>query len=209
MLTGAHRTGKSTLAQAFSEKTGTPFVRTGASQVFQEMGLDPKVDYPMEVRLEIQKRILEAFDRQCRQQSSGLFITDRTPLDFAAYTLADCQRSNVPDSLHKTVEKYVDDCIDVANRNFSVMVIVQPGIPLVEDPTKAPANIPYVEHISHLIMGMLVSERIRADHFYIPRYMTNLDDRVSCVEAAIARTHEKLKEYQSMMEKRGNPVLFH
>lgn len=210
MLVGPHRSGKTTLAQAYSDKTGVPFLKTGASQVFQEMGLDPKVDYPMETRLEIQKRILESFEQQCRSQSNGgLFITDRTPIDFAAYTLADCQRSNIPDHLHKAVEKYVDTCIDVANKLFSVLIIVQPGIPLVEDPTKAPANVPYIEHLSHLMMGILVSEKVLVDHFYIPRRMTDLEERVCCVESAVNRACEKVAEYRQRMEQQGRIVSLH
>ena len=106
MLCGAHRTGKTTLAKAFSNYSGMPFVQTGASHVFADMGLDPKVDYPLEVRLDIQKRILESFEKQCSSVKTKHFITDRTPIDFMAYMMADIQRENVRGQLEKDIERY-------------------------------------------------------------------------------------------------------
>ena len=208
MLTGAHRTGKTTLAKAFSERSGIPFVQTGASQVFAEMGLDPKVDYPMEIRLGIQRKILESFEKQCKSVN-GMFITDRTPIDFMAYTLADCQRGNVPVHLHEEIEKYMNDCINLTNWLFPALLVVQPGIKLVEEPGKGPAHTVYVEHINHLIMGIIVSDRIQSEHFYIPRYMTDLEDRINCLSYALKKTGEKYQDYRDKRAKEGNPINFH
>lgn len=208
MLTGAHRTGKTTLAKAFSERSGIPFIKTGASQVFIDMGLDPKIDYPMEIRLDIQKKILNSFELQCKSVA-GLFITDRTPIDFMAYTLADCQRGNIPVHLHEPLEKYMTDCINLTNWLFPVLIVVQPGIKLVEAPGKAPAHTAYVEHINHLIMGIMVSERIQSEHFYIPRYMTDLEDRINCIDFALKKSSEKFQSFREKREQEGDPINFH
>jgi hypothetical protein len=209
MLCGAHRTGKTTLAKAFSDQSGMPFVQTGASHVFADMGLDPKVDYPLDVRLEIQKRILDSFEKQCSSLRTKHFITDRTPVDFMAYTMADIQRENVRGQLEKDIEKYLVDCADVSNSLFSILVVLQPGIPLVEAEGKAPANVPYIEHISHLIMGIVVSEVVQSAHFYIPRHITSLEDRIACVSSALALAGEKHERFKKDMDKSGHAIVVH
>jgi len=208
-LSGSHRVGKSTLAKAFSEKTGVPFVQTGASQVFQEMGLDPKVDYPLEVRLGIQKKILESFEKQCKPYSNKSFVTDRTPIDFMAYTLADCQRGNISDELSEKIGLYMEDCVNLTNWLFPVLIVVQPGIPLVEEKDKAPANIAYVEHINHLIMGLVVSEAIQSEHFYIPRHVIDLRERIDCMEYGLSRANQKFDVFKKSMAQSGEAIIFH
>lgn len=209
MLCGAHRTGKTTLAKAFSEYSGMPFLQTGASHVFASMGLDPKVDYPMDVRLEIQKRILDSFEQQCRPHSSYPFITDRTPVDFMAYTIADIQRENVRDKLSTDIERYLRDCIDVSNSLFPTLIVLQPGIPLVEAEGKAPANVPYIEHINHLIMGIVVSEAIQSMHFYIPRHIISVEDRIESVTSAILIAGEKFEKQMSKSKETGRLITLH
>lgn len=206
MLAGAHRTGKTTLAKAYSEHSGIPFIQTGASHVFAEMGMCPKTDYPMKTRLEIQRRILESFEKQCRAHKSGYFITDRTPIDFIAYTLADIQRENTPYSLSGEIDRYITDCFSVSNSLFPILMVVQPGIPLVEAEGKAPASMPYIEHINHLIMGLVVSEFNERSHFYIPRQFTSLEDRIACIDNAIMRTEDRFRQD---MKRAGVTLVLH
>lgn len=206
MLTGAHRTGKTTLAKAFSEHSGIPFAQTTASAVFAEMGLDAKVDYPMSIRLEIQKRILDAFEKQCRPHSRSPFITDRTPIDFVAYTLADIQRGNISSSLNGDIERYVDDCISVSNSIFPILMVVQPGIPLVEAEGKAPASMPYIEHLNYLIMGIVNSEAVESANFYIPRNAISIEERIACIENSIIRAEQRFKR---QIEQSVPSLVFH
>ena len=173
-LCGTHRTGKSTLAKAYALAEGVPYLQTGATQVFLDMGLDPKVDYPLDVRIQIQKRILESFDKQYSAAGRD-FITDRTPIDMMAYTLADVQR----------------------------------GIPVYEEGGKAPANAAYMEHISALVMGLVVSEIIAPNHYYIPRQMTNLAERVKVLRKVNGKTLEKHQAFLQQRIEQGNPVVFH
>jgi predicted ATPase len=207
-LTGAQRTGKSTLARAFSVAENVPFLETGASQVFLDMGLDPKVDYPLDTRIEIQKRILDSFDRQYTAAGRD-FITDRTPLCMMAYMLADVQRQNVTPEQARMIAKYVEDCSSVTNSHFTTLVVVQPGIPVIEAEGKAPANFAYMEHISMLVMGLAVSELILPAHYYIPRGMLNLADRVRCLRKVTGRTLEKHQAFLQQRLEQGSPVLFH
>ena len=89
-LCGSHRTGKTTLAEAVSKKTGIPFVRTSTSEVFRRAGLDPAASLDFNKRLWIQNETLEAA-KGVWEAAGKSFITDRTPVDMMAYTLGDIQ----------------------------------------------------------------------------------------------------------------------
>lgn len=208
-LTGAQRTGKSTLAGAFSVATGIPVLYTSTSGVFKALGLDPTADYPIEKRLDTQRHILDSLERQYRSIPGCEFIADRTPIDLIAYMLADVQRSNMSSKLEQAVEQYMKDCFTVSNAVFSVLVAVQPGITPVEAEGKAPATFAYTEHISNLVMGLLVSEYVASAHYYIPRGMTDLEQRVECAKFAVSKTRERFDNEKKRRIELGVPFIFH
>lgn len=208
-LCGTHRTGKTALAKAFAEKEGIPFLQTSVSQVFKDMGLDPAVEYPFDVRMDVQERILAVMAAQYRSASGEKFITDRTPIDFVAYTIADVHQHNLTPELNARLERYVEDCIKVTNEAFAVLIIVQPGIEIVSVEGKASLTPMYMEHIAHLVMGITASEAIHASHFYVPRSMTAIDKRVKCVEAAVNRTIKRHQEFIESAKESGCPIAFH
>lgn len=185
-LCGAHRTGKTTLARAFAEGSKIAFVETRTSAVFARMGFDPQADYDFRTRLQIQEEILNDAIALYQKQEGG-WITDRTPLDMLMYTLSEVQRNNLDEQDEKALLKYTARCIATVNLYFSMVMLVQPGIELVADVSKAPINPAYIEHLNSLIMGLMVDERIQPAHFYIPRQMTDLDDRLECVGYACNR----------------------
>lgn len=181
-LSGSHRTGKSTLAKAFAEKNAEfNFVETSAVGVYKALGLDPKVMYPFAKRLEIQRHILDAVAQQY-SDAGLLFVADRTPIDFIAYTLADIMRDNYDGSSDSEITKYINDCYDVANTYFSMIMVVQPGIEIVEAEYKCPTNVGYVEHINNLVLGLATDRRLNSMHFALNRDVTDLGARVTAVE---------------------------
>lgn len=189
-LPGAHRTGKTTLARRYAELAKIPFVATGASAVYERLHLDPRMDYSFPVRLTIQRHILDAA-QELYQKAGRTFITDRTPIDYLAYTLADVLRENLTSDDEKELQQYMKDCFTVCNCHFSTLVVVQPGIPLIDEPGKARANPGYIEHIANLIMGLTVHESVEAVHYLIPRTMTDLDRRVRCIDFSVKKSREK------------------
>ena len=94
------------MAREFSGKSGLPLVQTSASEVFKQLGLSPKLDYPLSQRIDVQRRILDACEKQYRSVDTGVFVTDRTPVDMMAYMLADIQRQNVDASTEKALDQY-------------------------------------------------------------------------------------------------------
>lgn len=206
-LAGAHRTGKTTLARAYAEKHKVPFVQTSASGTFARLGMDPRKDYPFGVRLMIQAEILADCEQVWRKNGDS-YITDRTPLDLMAYTVADVTRENVGEAESKVLVDYLGTCFKVLNRCFPCVVIVQPGISLVERRDAAPCNVAYIEHINSLVLGFMVDERYEGEHFYIPRKRLALEERVSCIEYAERRTKEKHALWLQSKKESGEEVLF-
>lgn len=203
-LSGAHRTGKSTLAKAFSEKSGIPFVPTTATEVFKRLGVDPKADLPFGERLKIQWEILNEFSTLWSEHTD--FITDRTPIDMLAYTLADVRRGNLSSSDDEQLKAYSKECFALTNRFFSTIVVVQPGIEAKDAEGKAPASYGYTDHINRLIIGLVVSEDIACHHFFIPRKTLDLSKRVSCVEYSVVRVVER---HRSLVDSAGDAFVLH
>lgn len=191
-LCGAHRTGKTTLARVFAEKHGLAFVETSASAVFKEMGYDPAHTYDFKTRLTVQEEILRRFDvLYAGHPAADSAITDRTPLDMLAYTLAEVDGLRLDVEDEARLRRYIDACIAVTNKRFSVLLVVQPGIEVVSAEGKASLSNGYIEHLNTLILGLTVDERIKAAHFYLPRMMLDLEDRVAAVEYALNRTRKR------------------
>jgi hypothetical protein len=189
-LAGSQRVGKSTLAKAYAEESGVKFVATGASATFQRLGLDPKRDYDFATRLRIQREILADCDR-LYEKSGTRFITDRTPIDFLGYTLADVTRENVRGKLDAELRRYIVDCYACANKHFTVLVLVQPGIALIEEEGKAPANPSYMEHLNALMLGLMADDTLHCDHYKIPRRAIELEVRITAVEEAVRKSAQR------------------
>ncbi len=190
-MCGSHRTGKTTLADLVSQKTGIPFVRTSTSEVFREHGLDPSRPLDFKKRLWIQHKILEAAEKVWNAKR-GRFITDRTPIDMAAYALADIQGST--DISFTGLEEYISRCFDATNKFFRVLVLVQPGIPLVHEEGKAALNEGYLEHLNFLMLGLCNDERVSSKFLRLPREMTAIEDRVDSILQEINEIGDKDKK---------------
>ena len=200
-LTGAHRTGKTTLAREFAKNTGVPFVETNASEIFAKMGMNPSSEYPIAQRLDIQERILVEFaDKWKSAVANGNgFITDRTPLDMVAYTLANIgSGEGLSPSLENRIENYIQSCFDIVNYTFDFVVVVLPGIGVVHEEGKARASNACIEHIATLIMGLVVSEKIIIPNFYIPRGETDLNGRIEILCSAMKKSWKYQKGFQKV-----------
>ncbi len=187
-LSGSHRCGKTTLAKAYAEKHGLFFLETSASAIFREFDLDPAVTYNFDVRLMIQQIILERFDlAYAKHAGDSKVITDRTPLDLLAYTLGDVSGQTLRPDQEAVLQRYISDCFDVANKRFATVLVIQPGIPLVYEEGKAAMSAGYIEHLNSLILGLSVDERLKSLHYYMPRYLTGLEDRLQALHNVIDR----------------------
>ena len=156
-LCGAHRVGKTTLAKTFAEMTGLPFVQTNVVDTFLRMGLDPQAEYEFGERLEIQQEIMT--DLHARYLlAPKRFVTDRTPMDVFAYTLADVRRGSLTEWMEQDLEALWKYAMRITLTHLSMVALIQPGIPLVDNPLKAQASTGYIEHINSILIGLLMSK---------------------------------------------------
>lgn len=177
-LCGAHRTGKTTLAMELAVLTGKQFVRTRVTEIFKQHGLHAAQDMDFQTRLDIQRHILEACEHDWLN-ASGDFITDRTPVDFLAYTLGDVQGKT---EVNQTdFDRYIERCVDLTNQFFGTLVIVQPGIPLEAAEGKAALNKAYIEHVNSLVIGLCHDERVKSRIITLNRSVTDLSERIRIV----------------------------
>lgn len=206
-LSGAHRTGKTTLGMEFAKQMGIPFVRTSATEVFAAIERDPKADYPIAERIGIQEAILYAFERQYAyaREQAGTFIADRTPIDLASYMIADVQRTTTAEmpEVATLINDYVERCLVSASQWFSVIVLVQPGITLVEAPGKAPACPAYIEHLNFAQKGLMMDPRLLAKPYFIPRTVLDLQGRVDSVKNAIEHATDFAKAIAKRRDEMG------
>lgn len=178
-ISGAHRVGKTTLARLFSETHGIPFVDTSSIRVWDSFGLKPSDAHPFGVRLLVQRAILEDCCSQWAMQD-GAFITDRTPIDFLAYTYANIAGA-ISDEDRAELTEYERLCFAALSLYFRVLVVVQPGIPIVEAPGKAVTEPAYIEHLNHLMIGLMNDGRVKCANFYIRRQDTSLEVRMKAL----------------------------
>lgn len=173
-ICGGHRTGKTTLARDAAQQLHIPFIETSTSAVFQQHGLDPAAPMDFETRLWIQDKIINAAQTHWQQQHDD-FITDRTPIDFMAYTLADIQGTT--DVTFEHLAHYLNQCFALTNQTFHYLFIVQPAIPLVYETGKAALNKAYIEHLNSVILGLCYDERIHVPVKVIPREIVERQER--------------------------------
>ena len=175
-LCGGHRTGKTTLANRIAEAVGVPFLKTDTSRVFADHGIHPSDPMDAATRLAIQWEVVKAAET-IWQESSGPFITDRTPVDMMAYTLADIRGdTRMP---YENLADYLAHCFEATNRFFNRLIIVQPGIPLIYEEGKAALNQAYIEHLNAVILGLCRDERLTVLSSVIPRDKTDLAGRIA------------------------------
>jgi len=173
---GSHRTGKTTLARQVAEMLGLPFVETSTSAVFAANGLSPSEPMDFNTRLWIQDKVVAAAEEVWRAED-GAFITDRTPIDMMAYTLADINGAVRVD--YAVLESYLDHCFQVTCDIFSELILLQPAIPLVHEEGKAALNRAYIEHLNILMTGLGNDQRQSCPFRVVPRGVIAMPARLT------------------------------
>ncbi|MPQ56365.1 AAA family ATPase [Duganella sp. FT27W] len=193
-LCGAHRTGKTSLARAYTQATGAMFIESPVTKIWTELGLDPsKPNFDFKTRLDAQELILERLDKEYAAAAGVNAIADRTPIDMLGYTMAEALSNNVTDADMDRFHRYVQRCFDVLNRRFSVLLLIQPGIALQPAANKGALNEAYIAHLNSLMFGLSVDERVHIPHFYMPRANTDLAERLTSLKNAVARSHQSVQ----------------
>jgi len=202
-ITGAHRVGKTTLAKAVAARLNLSWVQSDVGGVLTELGLDASKPMDFKTRMFAQHKILEWHNELWSKHRS--FITDRTPLDFLMYTLADINQ-NSTDWDADILRHYADACYSSANMYFSSLVLVQPGIAIVEDETKNTGALTraFIDKLNTLMLGIASDPRLEALFSVIPAAELDLERRIKGVADLYKEDLQDLEE----SVKQGN-LVFH
>lgn len=192
-LCGAHRTGKSTLAKLFSEVNDVPMIASSVSAIALRYDFhmdNDRRDVPS--FREMQDTILTTLENSFRGQSD--FISDRTPLDAAAYLLADMQANTGSPVFQEGVLRYIDRAVALTNELFDAVILLPPAIAFEPMDGKPGGNLAYQEH-HHLLVRGLVGE-LTIPSGELERDNLKLDDRLDAVIEFLdrvddARNHSK------------------
>lgn len=183
-LVGAHRVGKTTLAEEYAAESGMLFMKTSTSEIFKDLGVDTDSAIPFDVRMNVQEAVLAKMvaDYEKTHHLDGI-ITDRTPLDLIAYTMCDAAYDQVPQNQQKRFADYVEKCFEVTNEYFGTLVVVQPGIEIKPAPGKGAMNLAYMEHLNTIVLGLVSDSRLRVRGHAIPRKCLDIKKRLDSVRA--------------------------
>lgn len=168
-VVGVMGTGKTTLCA----ESGYEFIKTDVSGIYKKWGLDPKVAMDFDTRLKIQQEILEyhthlwlkACIRGVRQgdrfvSENLVMVTDRTPLCFMTFTLAEISGyGGLTEEQDQALKKYIDYCWKSMALFKGIMYLEQSFTPPVDTSGKVRASMSYGyrEHYDNLLRGLLDS----------------------------------------------------
>lgn len=177
-LWGSHRTGKSSLAKAAAKEMNIPFVRSDVSGVLDSLGLDASKQMDFVTRMKAQHAILDAHIGLWKKHR--LFVTDRCPLDFLMYTVADIDQSGDWDD--SVIQDYADRCYDLTNMYFTELILVQPGIPLVVDKKNTGVmDKSFIFKLNVIAKGLMWDERLQVNSCQIREGLLDFNKRLETV----------------------------
>lgn len=190
-LVGAHRTGKTTLAEAYAKKSGATLVKMEISTLQKELGYDSSnQSYDFDTRMTIQEHLLQRFD-EIYSSIKGLdAVCDRTPLDLIGYAML-AVTDDLSDAQSARLTQYVTDCVNLANERFTSLVLLQPGVPLTSSDTSAKSVLALMEKLNLIYLGAFSDERLIVPHFYIPRAMLDINSRIKACELGVKKSLER------------------
>ena len=159
-ISGAHRTGKTTLAQKIVEKlpyiTFKPTHITSAA-IWENHGIEPDGQFTFIERLAIQKQLFEHM-----KMDQNITIYDRTYIDLLGYLYSnvDSTCSTIYDD---EVTKFTIDVMQAMYQDFQKVIIVPPAIPIQSTQQKMGKvymSRAYIESINNHIVSYAVRSHV-------------------------------------------------
>jgi len=179
-LAGAHRSGKSTLAKTIAYVAkGVTYVPSQTTSVFKSLGLDISKPLTFDQRMLAQEAILDLHLHDV-QHAPTPWIACRSTLDFAAYAMAEWGKNAPPEGEDRLLG-YVDKCLKAASWTYTGIILVQPGIPYVEEEGKAPPSKTFQELMNTLCFSYMRDSRVNCSSWFLRRELTGLEERVQAV----------------------------
>ena len=156
-VVGVMGTGKTTLCA----ESGYEFIKTDVSGIYKRNNLDPKVFMDFDTRLRIQEEILEYHSdiwMKAKNDSMTVMITDRTPLCFMAFTLAEISGyGSLTEKQDQDLKSYIHRCWLAMKLFDGIVYLSQSFTPPVDLSGKVRASMSYGyrEHYDNLLKGLM------------------------------------------------------
>lgn len=180
-LIGSSSTGKTTLAKAVSELTGIPFISSQVRAAYSMHKEDPELGCAFDQRRRVQEKMLELAEADY-QNVKSLFISDRTPMDFAAHVVAEALAWNLTPEQTQWVLDYTKRCYSLTNWHFSSIILIQPAFKIVAEPGRT-TSVAYQSHINFIMTGMVADpdNKLHCSKHFLKKSLVNLNKRVNTV----------------------------
>ena len=177
-LCGAHRTGKSTVARELAKVMGYPTLLSDDYRVADALKINPVGEITLADRITYQEALLDAFMAAARE-IGGPFISDRTPLDMAAYMMAAWDGKGTEEESSR-VMAYIQRCTDMTAFHFSQVIYFPIDIPYVVAEGKPKPDLVYQRLIDVMILGLFMDTPVTVPTLLEPGNNT-VEGRVSYI----------------------------
>ncbi|KJZ17379.1 hypothetical protein TW86_03745 [Halomonas sp. S2151] len=187
-LTGPHKSGKTTLAKAVAKRWGMKYVDMNLSSVLRAFGVTPNVEIPFARRLEVQRNMVNHSVNLLNEADSN-YITDRTFLDIAGYTLS-YMPHDVSDIEAESVRVLIDQCYQCQAAFFDKTLILGNSFEVTNDATsaaeKANYNWAWNFQLQTIIKGLVLNSANKCPTNFIPDADSSVAARMDRMELLIS-----------------------
>lgn len=164
-FSGPSGAGKTTLVGRISEISGVKHkpdlvcVKSVAHEVFSRYGFSQGDQFSARVRLFLQNKILEKqVDQYQAIRDCELMISDRTPMDMAAYMMSDPLIHR--EGIYTDTRAYAAVCAQVTKHYFPNVVLVPFCIPYEESDKRPPFNELRLNRYYGVLRGLLIAFQV-------------------------------------------------
>jgi hypothetical protein len=194
-ISGTHRSGKTTAAKLLAEQLGIEFLDS-SFDVAKKFGFNPVAEMSLTDRMAMQILVLDDHIEKLAAAPRPL-VTDRCPLDYFAYTMAQFGMTSHEQTSEQTLQAgyaFAQKCLEETKTYYDMVFIMDP-LPVYEvDLTKAtPAvNPAFRLHIHALIHGAV--SQIHRDLNYAMVPVMPLQDRVDFIAQNIVERMDDIDD---------------
>jgi len=186
-ITGAHKSGKTTLATAVAKRWDMKYIDANLSSVLRAFGVSPNEEVPFAKRLEVQQNMVSHLINLLHEADEN-FITDRTFLDIAGYTLSYMPHT-VSDIESETVKMIIDQCYRAQAAFYDRTVILgnsfEVPIGLESSSEKANFNWAWTFQLQVIIKGLVLTSANKTPVTFIPDTHSSIASRIDKMETII------------------------
>lgn len=154
-FSSSHRSGKTTTAKRVAAHLRLEYFDGSFGKLAAELGYNSVEDMEVERRIEMQEKCLALHVAKIRELPRPC-VTDRTPIDFLAYALADVPMvSGISRDVSNRIFAYAENCMRLTREYYGAIVVLKPLPTYAVEEGKPGPCLAYQSHIQFLIEGAM------------------------------------------------------